>query len=327
MTTSARDGGRPLVAVTRALPGELAVEGADLRVGGERAMSRDELREFVRGAAGVIAWVSERIDAEVLDAAGPGLRVVSNYAVGTDNVDLGACRERGVVVTNTPNVVTEGTANIAIGLLLAVARRIVEGDRFARSGEWARHGVLGPNEFLGVHLTGQTMLIVGAGRIGLAVARRAAAFGMRIEYVARSKHWEFELAPLAARRVELDDGLRRADVVSLHTPLTDQTRGLVCRARIEQMKPTAILINTARGPVVDEGALAAALRERRIFGAGLDVFEREPRVHEGLAALDNVVMTPHLGSGERMFREMMTRMACENVEAVLAGREPRHRVV
>jgi len=271
--------------------------------------------------------VSERVDAELLEAAGERLRVVSNYAVGVDNIDLDACRSRGVVVTNTPDAVTEGTANMAIALTLAVARRVVEGDAFARSGAWADRGVLGPTDFLGRHLTGGLFLVVGAGRIGYATALRARAFGMRIAYVARSRHWDFELAPLSAERLSLDEGLAQADVVSVHCPLTDETRGMIGERAIGLMRPTAILVNTARGPIVDEGALAEALRERRIFGAGLDVFEREPAVHDGLLSLTNVVMTPHIGSAEERFRREMTSMACANVGAVLDGREPPNRVV
>ncbi len=316
---------RPIVAITRRLPGELEMPGVDLRVGGEEAMTRADLLAFVRGASAIVSWVSERIDGEVLDAAGPGLRVVANYAVGYDNIDLDACRARGVIVTNTPHAVTEGTANLAIALMLAVARRVVEGDRFIRAGRWK--GVLGPDDFLGLDVTGRTLLIVGAGRIGYATALRAQALGMRVAYVARSRHWSFELAPLAARRVELDEGLALADVVSIHTPLTSQTRHLIDARRLGLMKPRAILINTARGPIVDETALVRALKERRIWGAGLDVFEEEPRVHPELLELDNVVLTPHMGSGERRFREEMTRMALANVRAVLERGEPPNRVV
>ncbi len=318
---------KPIVAITRRLPGELSMPGVELRIAGEDAMSRENLLSFVRGASGIISWVSERVDGEVLDAAGKNLRVVANFAVGVDNIDLDACRERGVAVTNTPDAVTEGTANMAIALMLAVARRVVEGDRFVRRGDWVPKGVLGPTDFLGMDITGKTLLIVGAGRIGYATAIRAHAFGMRIAYVARSRHWDFELAPLAARRMELDDGLSEADVVSIHTPLTDQTRGLINAERLSAMKRTAILVNTARGPIVDEAALVAALQSGRLWGAGLDVFEDEPRVHPGLIELENVVLTPHMGSAELRFREEMTRMALDNVEAVLAGREPPNRVV
>lgn len=319
-------GTKPVVGVTRRLPGEVAVAGAEVRLGGEAAMPRAELLAFVRGASGVITWVSERVDAEVLEVAGDGLRVVANYAVGYDNIDVAACRARGVAVTNTPNAVTEGTANVAIMLMLAAGRRLIEGDRFARTGAWAERGVLGPDDFMGVSFAGGLFLVVGAGRIGYATALRARAFGMRVAYVARSAHLEFEMSPIAAERVSLEEGLRAADVVSVHCPLTDETRGLIGERELALMKPTAVLVNTARGPVVDEAALASAVRGGRLFGAGLDVFEREPAVHPDLAGQERVVMTPHIGSAEGRWRREMTRMACANVEAVLAGREPPNRV-
>lgn len=285
-------------------------------------MSRAELLAFVRGAHAVITMFHDAVNAEFLDAAGPQLKAVCNFAVGVDNIDIPLCKSRGVAVTNTPDAVTEGTANLAWGLILAVARRLVEADRFCRSGEFEKQGNIFPTGWLGMHLTGQTLLIVGAGRIGKAVALRGQAFGMRVEYAARSRHMDFEMAPLAARRVELDEGLSRADVVSVHTPLTEQTRHLINARRLSLLKASAILVNTARGPVVDEAALAEVLRARRIWGAGLDVFEHEPAIHAGLIGLDNVVMAPHIGSGERFWREEMTELAMANAAAVLLGRPP-----
>ncbi|MGD9690019.1 MAG: 2-hydroxyacid dehydrogenase [Phycisphaerales bacterium] len=289
-------------------------------------MSRAALLEFIRGADVVATMFHDRVDAEFLDAAGPSLKGVCNFAVGVDNIDLALCRSRHIVVTNTPDAVTEGTANIALGLLLAVSRRIVEGDRFVRSGRFEHEGNTFPTGWLGMHLSGQTMLIVGAGRIGRAVALRAAALGMRILYASRSRHLDFEGAPLAGERVELDAGLARADVVSLHTPLTPETRHLIDARRLALLKPTAILINTARGPVVDESALAAALARRSLWGAGLDVFEHEPRVHADLLTLDNVVLLPHIGSGERFWREEMSRMVLDNAAAILQGRPAPNRL-
>jgi glyoxylate reductase len=289
-------------------------------------MTRPQLLAHVSGASVVVTWVSERVDAELLDAAGPSLRAVCNFAVGVDNIDLDACRARGVMVTNTPNAVTEGTADMAWALILSVARRVIPADRFARTPEYAARGPLGPTEFVGLELTGRTLLIVGAGRIGFAVAMRSLGWGMRVLYVARGRHWDFELAPLAARRVTLEEGLREADVVSIHTPLTPETRGMIGPSALAMMKRTAILVNTARGLIVDEGALAAALNEGRIHGAGLDVFEREPVVHPGLIGLDNVVLTPHIGSAAGRYREMMTEMVSENARAVLSGQEPPNRV-
>ncbi len=320
-------GSTPIVAVTRKLPGEIAVEGAEIRVFERGTPTREQTLEHVRGATGLITWATDRVDAELMDAAGDGLRVVSNYAVGFDNIDLDHCRSTGISVTNTPDVVTEGTANIAIALMLAAGRRVVEGDRYARSGRWATDGGLGPSEFLGVDFTGRLFVVLGAGRIGLATAHRARAFGMKIAYVARSRHLDFELAPLAAERLELEDALTRADVLSVHCPLTPETRGMIDARALSLMKPSALLVNTARGPIVDEPALAAAIREGRLFGAGLDVFEQEPRVHPDLVGLDRVVMTPHIGSAEDRWRREMTRMACANAAAILAGREPISRVV
>lgn len=317
-----------VVAVCRPLPGTIDLPGIEVRVhGGASAMSRGELLAFVRGAHAIITWVSERVDDEVLAAAGPQLRGVCNFAVGTDNIDLAACKARGVIVTNTPDAVTEGTADLAWTLILAVARRLVEADRFARSPEYGQRGPLGPTEFLGQDLTGRTLAIVGAGRIGYAVALRSIGWGMRVLYVARSRHTAFELAPLAARRVSLEEAMREADVVSVHTPLTPETRGLIHAGNLALMKPTAILVNTARGPIVDEAALAAALKAGRLWGAGLDVFEREPKVHPDLIGLTNCTLTPHIGSGAVRFRAMMTEMACANARAVVDGREPPNRVV
>mgnify|MGYP001196727886 CR=1 FL=1 len=317
----------PTIAITRRLPGTIDPPAPRVVMHeSERAMPRDELLRFVRGATAVVTWVSERVDAAFLDAAGPSLKGVCNYAVGTDNIDLAACKDRGVIVTNTPDAVTEGTADLAFALILAVARRLIEADAYARSDVYPEQGPLGPTEFLGQDLTGKTILIVGAGRIGRAVALRSLGWGMRVLYVARTTHLDFELAPIAASRVSLDDGLAAADVVSIHTPLTPQTRGLIGARQLALLKPTAILVNTARGPIVDEAALVDALGRKRLWGAGLDVFEREPIVHPGLKSLTNATLTPHIGSGAIRFREMMTRMALANAGAVVAGREPPNRV-
>ena len=314
------------VAVTRIVPGGLVVPGAAVRIGPSEMMSREHLLAFVSGAEVVVTMFSDQVDGEFLDAAGPQLRGVCNLAVGHNNIDTEVCAQRGVVVTNTPDAVTEGTADMAWALLLAVARRLLEGDRFARSGQWEQAGILSMVDFLGVDLTGRRLLIVGGGRIGFATAMRSIGWGMEVLYVARSQHWEFELGPLAGRRVTLEEGLAKADVVSLHTPLTPETTHLIGAEQLALMKETAILINTSRGPVVDEAALVEALVEKRIWGAGLDVFEREPTVHPGLVGLDNVVMTPHIGSAERRYREMMTQMVATNAAAILAGEEPPNRV-
>jgi glyoxylate reductase len=318
----------PLVVVTRRLHGEFAPVGARVKLHTDRdGLPRAELLRFVAGASAIVTWVSERVNAELLDAAGPTLRGVCNYAVGLDNIDLEECRRRGLTVTNTPDVVTEGTADLAWALILAVARRLNVADRFARSTEYAARGPLGADEMLGLDLTGKTLLIVGAGRIGRAVALRSIGWGMRVLYVARSMHWDFELAPLAAQRVSLAEGLAQADVVSLHTPLTPETRHLIDAQAIARLKRTAILVNTARGPIVDEDALVSALRSNAIWGAGLDVFEREPKVHEGLIEADNCVLSPHIGSAAARYREMMTAIAARNASAVVLGKTPPNKVI
>ncbi len=317
---------RPAVIVTRAVPGQVNIPGAEVTILGDDRPSRQALLAAIRGAAAVVTMFSDRVDAEFLAAAGPELKGVCNFAVGFDNIDLAACKDRGVIVTNTPHAVTEGTADLAWTLILSVARRLIEADRFARSPEYAARGPLGITEFLGTDLTGRNLLIVGAGRIGYATALRSIGWGMRVMYTARSRHVDFELAPLAARRVTLDEGLREADVVSIHTPLTPQTRHLIDARALALMKPTAIIVNTARGPVIDEAALAMALKDRRIWGAGLDVFEDEPRVHPDLLGLTNITMTPHIGSAEDKYRRLMTELVCENAAAIIGGKPPPNRI-
>lgn len=318
-------GTKSIVVVTRTMPGRFEISGAEVRWGGDECPTRQQLLELVRGKDGatvVVTMFTDRVDDELLDAAGPGLKGVCNMAVGYDNVDLAACRARGVLVTNTPHVVTEGTADLAWMLVLAACRRLVEADRFARSPAYHEGLPLGMAEFLGMDLTGRTLLVIGAGRIGRATALRSIGWGMRVLYVDPKRCWPMELAPIAATRVDLDEGLQEADVVSVHTPLTPQTHHLIDARALSLMKPTAVLVNTARGPVVDETALYEALRDRRIYGAGLDVFEHEPRVHAGLVGLENVVLTPHIGSAEKRYREQMTEMVRDNVMAILGGRTP-----
>jgi glyoxylate reductase len=265
------------------------------------ALTRDfELVDAAAGADGIVAMLTARVDDAFLDDAGPQLRVVANYGVGVDNIDLDAARRHGVVVTNTPGVLTAATAELAIALLLALARRVGEGDRFVRAREPWRFSL----EFmLGSGLAGKTMLVVGAGRIGRETARLAEAFGMRVVLAGRSD----PLLPLLAD----------ADVVSIHCPSTAETRHLIDASALAAMKPSAVLVNTARGPIVDEAALVAALRKGTIAGAALDVYEREPEVHEGLLDLDNVVLTPHLGSATREARVAMGMLCVEGLRAVL----------
>ncbi|MFD2419569.1 2-hydroxyacid dehydrogenase [Amycolatopsis pigmentata] len=309
------------IVVTRRIP-EAAVE--TLRQAGEvwmsdadRALEPGELAEAVDGAAAIVSMIHDRIDGSVADAAGPGLCVVANVAVGYDNVDVAALAERGVLVTNTPGVLTDATADLAFGLLLALTRRIAEGDRLLRARRpWSFH--LG--FMLGSGLRGKTLGIIGLGQIGQAMAWRAKAFGMQIVYSGRSR--SAAEAELGARFVAQEELLTTADVVSLHCPLTPETRHLIDSAALSAMKPSAVLVNTTRGPVVDEGALADALTRGEIAGAALDVFEREPEVEPRLLELDTVVLTPHLGSATVETRTAMAQLAARNVAAVLGGEVP-----
>lgn len=312
----------PVVAVTRAVPGEIDVPGATVRVLGRELPTREAVLGHVRGASVIVSMYTDRVDEELLEAAGEGLRGVCNFAVGYNNIDVVACGRRGVAVTNTPDAVTEGTANIAWLLVMACARRLIRADRYARSPDYPANGPLGMGDFLGMDLVGKTLLVVGAGRIGYAVAQRAKAWAMQVVYVSRSPKRAFEMAPIGGRRVELGEGLGLADVVSVHTPLTDETRHLIGERELGLMKRGAMLINTSRGPVVDEAALVRALEGGRLWGAGLDVFEDEPRVHPGLVGRDDVVLTPHIGSAEVRYREMMTAMVSANARAILAGETP-----
>jgi glyoxylate reductase len=286
----------------------------------EHPPARDELLAGVAGKDGLCTMLSDRVDDELLDAAGPQLRVVANYAVGYDNVDVDACSRRGVLVSNTPGVLTEATAELTMALLLDLARRVSDGDRMLRrSDEW----IWSPTFMLGSGLGGKTLGVVGLGRIGACVARLAEAFGMRIVYTSRSGPKEgvhFDWLPF-------DELLRTADVVTLHCPLTAETRYLIGADELRSMRAHAFLVNTTRGPVVDEGVLVEALRSGEIAGAALDVFEHEPTVHPGLLGLDNVVLAPHLGSATRETREAMGMLCVEALRAVLVeGRCPENAV-
>jgi len=319
-----------LVVATREVPGTLCVDAPGVAVtlknGPTERFDRAGLLKHVRGADVVISMYSDKVDAEFLDAAGEQIRGVCNLAVGYENIDLVECAKRNVLIGNTPDAVTEGTADMAWLLILATARRLIEADRFARSGDWGKAGPLGMAQFLGQDLTGKTLLIVGAGRIGYATALRSVGWGMKVLYVARSRHLDFEMAPLAAEQVALHDGLARADVVSIHTPLNPETRHLMNAKAFASMKQGAILVNTSRGPVVDEQALVDSLKAGKLWGAGLDVFESEPEVHQDLKSMTNVVLSPHIGSAAARFRAMMTQLACENAAAILLGKKPPHQV-
>ncbi len=286
---------------------------------GEFAIPREELLERIRGKVAAVTMLTERIDAELLDAAGPALRIVANHAVGYDNVDVPECTSRGVLVSNTPDVLTETTADLTWALLLAAARRIAEGDRFLRSQTpW----IWGPTMMLGQDVHGKTLGVLGFGRIGQAVARRGKGFGMHVLYEDVVEAPEEVVRELAAERVGFDELLERSDVITVNVALTPETRHLFGEEQFRRMKPTAILINSSRGPVVDEEALAAALRSGEIFAAGLDVFEREPEVHPDLLACPSAVIVPHLGSASVETRTAMGMLAAENVFAALEGRRP-----
>ncbi len=290
----------------------------------DRCLETRELIEHVRGVNALLSFVTDRVDAAVMDAS-PGLRVIGNCAVGYDNIDLAAATERGIQVSNTPGVLTEATADLAWALLLAAARGLVPADRDVREG--AFHG-WGPMDYLGQDLCGATLGILGMGRIGQAVARRALGFRMRVLYTTRSP-WQGSLGSVSLpdpdfdpgpHRVPLDTLLRESDFLSIHVPMNPSTQRIIGREELAAMKPTAILINTSRGKVVDEGALVEALRERRIAGAGLDVYEDEPSLAPGLADLDNAVLLPHIGSASVGTRMKMAMTAAENIIQGLQGR-------
>ncbi|WP_284989173.1 D-glycerate dehydrogenase [Arthrobacter sp. efr-133-TYG-120] len=286
---------------------------------GSESIGREELLHRVAGADAVVSLLTERIDAELLDAAGPQLKVVANVAVGYDNIDVPACTERGIVATNTPGVLTEATADIAMGLVLMATRRLGEGERLIRSRQAWKWGMF---FLLGSSLQGKTLGVVGMGGIGQATARRAKAFGMDIVYQSRSELDPVIAAELGARRVDLEELLTVSDVVSLHCPYGPATHHLIGAEQLAAMKSSAFLVNTARGPIVDETALASALREGVIAGAGLDVFEREPQVHPALLDLENAVLVPHLGSATVETRTAMAMLAADNALAVLSGEQP-----
>jgi glyoxylate reductase len=309
------------VLVTREIPsaGLRALEPFDVRVLHERPPERGELLDAVRGVSGILSTATEKMDGELMDAAGEDLKVIANMAVGYDNVDVEASAERGIVVTNTPGVLDETTADVAFMLLLAAARRLGEGERLLRAGRWEWWG---PKQLMGRDVWGKRLGIVGFGRIGQAVARRARGFGMEVLYHNRSRKEEAE-QELGARYVEFDELLETVDFVSVHTPLTDETHHLIGPKELGRMKPTAVLVNTSRGPVVDEAALADALAAGRIFAAGLDVYEEEPKVHPKLLELENVVLAPHIGSASVETRDRMAALAAENLAAVLRGEDPK----
>lgn len=285
---------------------------------GNERPSRPEVLKRVAGKDGMISLLTEKVDRELLDAAGPSLRIVAQVAVGYDNIDVPACTERGVAVTNTPGVLDETTADFAWALLMAVARRMIEADRLARSGEWRQWNL----DFLcGTDVWGKTLGIIGLGRIGRAMARRALGFGMRVIYNSNSRAPEAIEKELHVEYGTKDQVLEQADFLSLHVPLNAATRGLIGPSELARMKRSAFLINTTRGPVVQEAALVEALERGTIAGAALDVFEREPLISDGLRR-DNVVLAPHLGSASVETRTKMAMIAVENTIAFFDGKRP-----
>jgi glyoxylate reductase len=309
------------VFVTRRLPGagtEQLNELARVDIWPQPSpIPRAELLRLARGQNAMITMLTEKVDEELLDAAGPQLRVVANYAVGYDNIDVDACDARGVIATHTPDVLTDATADATWALILAAARRIVEADALQRGGQtwtWA------PDFLLGRHISGKTLGIVGFGRIGQAVARRAAGFEMEVLHYSRptlGRHPNTD-----ARAVSLDELLSRSDVVSVHLPASPETHHFFGDALFARMKRGAVFVNTARGSVVDEQALAEALADGRLFAAGLDVFENEPQVPPRLRDLSNTVLTPHIASATEESRTAMAQVACANVAAVLRNQPP-----
>jgi len=313
----------PRVLVTRHLPeggldplfaaGHEIVQRVD-----DTPFAPKELRAAVADVDAVVCLLTDQIDAAVLDAGSPRLRVVANVAVGYDNIDLTTARARGIAVCNTPGVLDETTADLAFLLMLGAARLASEAERDLRAGRWDGWAI---TQYLGVDVHGATLGIVGFGRIGRALARRAAGFGMSVVHHTRHD------TGIVGWTGDLDRLLTISDFVSLHVPLTDETRHLIDARRLALMKPSAVLVNTARGPVVDEAALADALHAGRIFAAGIDVFEREPEIHPRLLSAPRAMLLPHVGSASRTTRTRMARLACEGVVAVLAGETPPNLVI
>ena len=337
------------VLVTRQLPAivlQRLAEGCDYRLGAEHgSLSREALLAAVTKVDGLICQLTDRIDQEVIEA-GSNLQIIANVAVGFNNIDLEVARRRGIHVTNTPDVLTDATADLTLALILATTRRIVEADAFLRAGRFDGWDF---EMLLGTGLTGKRLGIIGYGRIGHAVARRATGFGMQVQYCNREDiafrddadynarlhqgaantspfNQSARLDGLTARHVAFHELLETSDIVSIHVPLAATPRHLIDRQALRRMKPTAFLINTARGPIVDEAALVESLTTGQIAGAGLDVFEDEPEVHPGLLPLSNVVLLPHIGSATRETRTAMARLAVENVLDHFAGRPPRNKV-
>lgn len=314
---------KPRILVTRQLPQKamkLLEENFNVECNpNDRVLTREELLESVKGKQGLLPLLTDAIDGEVMDAAGPELRVVANYAVGYNNIDVAAATARKIAVTNTPGVLTETTADLTMGLLFAVARRIVEADTFARAGKYQSWA---PLLLVGADIHGKTLGIIGFGRIGLAVARRAAGFDMRVLYHDLHRAETAVEKQVNVQYVNKETLLNASDFVSIHVSLSPETLHMIGSEELSSMKSTAFIINTSRGEVIDEDALVAALRAKKIAGAGLDVFEHEPKIHPELVKMDNVVILPHIGSASIETRTQMGLVAAKNMIAALRGDVP-----
>jgi glyoxylate reductase len=315
---------KPKVFITRMIPEkglEIVREYCDVDLWqDDLPPGREELLRHVRGVDGLLSLLTDIVDGEVMDAAGEQLKVISNHAVGFDNIDVPAATARGIPVGNTPDVLTDATADFAFALLMAVARRIPEGERYVHAGKWKTWG---PRLLLGVDIKGATLGLIGLGRIGKAVARRAAGFDMQVIYYDPKE--AKDSSQLKARRVDFETLLHESDFISIHTPLTPDTRHLIDAEAFSKMKPNAVLINTARGPIVDPEALYEALKANRIFGAGLDVTEPEPiPLDSPLLQLENVIVVPHIASASQSSRDQMSWLAAQNLIAGLKGERMPH---
>ena len=311
------------VFITREIP-EIGInllkeKGYEVEVGPEEKISREDLIEKAKGADAILSVLTEKIDGEVMESAGEQLKIVANYAVGYNNIDVEEAKKKNIMVTNTPGVLTESAAEHAIAFLFSIAERIVEADKFMRAGKYKAWG---PKMLLGADIQGKTLGIIGLGRIGTAVAQRMQdGFDVKIVYYDLKRNEELE-EKFGMKYKELDDLLKESDFVSIHTALTDETKHLINAEKLALMKSSAYLINTARGPIVDETALIEVLKEKKIAGAALDVFENEPELTPGLVDLDNVVLTPHIASATEGTRNKMSEMAAKNIIAALDGETP-----